>query len=131
MLSSQGFGLQCHASLEVEVFRFVKTSKSSDPRIVNRSVLKTPEVGSKSVNVYYNFLIQHLLARSLGTARYNAKDYFFQKVARSVRVHGLPSPATAYPKLFDSGKNSKRISFLGSSKSTIMASNCMMFTCCP
>ena len=55
MLSSQGFGLQCHASLEVEVFRFVKTSKSSDPRIINQSVLKIQEVVSKSVKSVLQF----------------------------------------------------------------------------
>ena len=69
MLSSQAFEFQCHAYLKFEVFRFVETSKCSDPRIVYRSALRTEEVGTKSIKLCCNVLIRNLPAGSLGTAR--------------------------------------------------------------
>ena len=133
MPPSQGFGLQCYASLAFEVFRLVKTSRRGVLRIVSQSVLRNEAVGSKSVRLYCNILIQ-TFARTSHTRRdssmNNAVIDYFQKVARSVKSHVQPSPAAAYPKLFNFGKNSKTISFLGQSISTPIALDFMMFTCC-
>lgn len=131
MPPSQGFGLQCYASLAFEVFRLVKTSRRGVLRIVSQSVLKNDEVGSKSVRLYCNILIQTFAGTSPSDSSINdAENDYFQKVARPVKSHVQRSPATAYPKLFNFGKNSKTIPFLGQSKSTPIALDFMMFTCC-